>query len=35
MICGAINAAYEKGEGKYRQIIRKHIQDEWKWRPNN
>ncbi|HEX5505384.1 MAG TPA: DUF3800 domain-containing protein [Thermomicrobiales bacterium] len=33
MVCGAIYAAYNKGEPRYRQIIKRHIQDEWLLRP--
>lgn len=35
MICGAIYAAYERNEPRYRQIIRRHIRDEWAWRPHS
>lgn len=35
MVCGAIFAAYERDEPRYRAIIRRHLQDEWKWRPRN
>jgi hypothetical protein len=29
MICGAIFAAFERNDPRYRQIIRRHIRDEW------
>jgi len=33
MACGAIYAAYNKNEPRYRKIIKRHIQDEWPLRP--
>lgn len=34
MVCGAIYAAYNKNEPRYRQLIRRHIADEWSLRPH-
>jgi hypothetical protein len=33
MVCGAINATHERGEGKSRQMIVRHIVEEYFWNP--